>query len=375
MKTQMRLILSSVVLTALIWTYADRAGHRPLTISVPVTIAPAESDSPLVLRFADADENDPRPNVKSIQMTFRGPNRAIDQLKSIHDYGGFRLTVKIAAEELSPGPQRRYLANDLGDDPDILRRGLTLDSISPDAVDFIVDRYRTEAVKVNPVVGSFEAHLDGKPIIEPPEVNARVLASKLGEGFSLPTIPLPLEERIREEIDAHERQLSLIFTIPLESPPGIDATFDPDEVQVTVKLKALTIVKRITVRPLGVNDKTQGLFREGYEIEWRDPSDAKFTVPINVRVPIENLSEFQPLDPSLIDAYVNIDADDLPQGPAPVTPPTTAASNSGAFGTHEVRFRFPPPFENVQLDQPPPQVRLRIVKKGSADLTTPPPPE
>ena len=41
MKTQTRLILSTLGLTVLIWTYADRTGHGFTTIVVPVAITPA----------------------------------------------------------------------------------------------------------------------------------------------------------------------------------------------------------------------------------------------------------------------------------------------------------------------------------------------
>ena len=371
MRTQLRLILSTLALTALIWTYADRTGHGTIPILVPVTVTPAKADSPLLFSFPDAPEGDPKANVTQVKMTFRGPNRAIALLKSEHEYGGFGLTVKID-EDLPNGLTSKsvLLLPLLRDDSEILKRGLTLEKVSPETINFNVDRYRTIPVKLNPVAGSFEDQLAERIELTPKEVDARVREGKLREGFSLSSLSVALEEGIKEELERQGDETDppppLEFDVALESPPDLDATFEPEEVHATVRLKALTESVWVTVRPLGTNIKTEDFFKEGYEIRWKEPTDARYTVRTRVRVPVKDLKTFQQLDPSSIDAYVVIDDNDLLDGPAGTATTTSPASDGGTYRSKEVRFRFPPPFEALKLDGPPPWRELRVVKKEAS---------
>ncbi len=378
MRTHIRIILSTLCLTILIWAYADRTSQGMATFVVPVTITPAEPHSPLELRLPDAaDDNAEVPrekrNVAQIKMTLRGPKRKIGLLKSEHDYGGFALTVKVA-EELEPGRHRLKLFDDLSSHPDILERGLTLQSISPETVDLIVDRYQTVPVQLKPTAGRFEDYLDAtRPVVNSDKVVARVLQSRLGATSLLPPLSLSLEEAIAEELEKQpaESDDPLTVTVELESSwPGIEATFEPASVQVTLRLKRKSDVERITVRPLGVMIKTQDFF-DGCEIVWEDDTGAQFTQTINVHVPITKLNRLRELE-SNTDAYVVIDDNDLPQEPAGVTGSRPATAGSETFRPKPVRFRFPPGFDDVRLVGPEPTVKLRVEKKtGPSELPTP----
>jgi len=363
MKTQLRLLLFTIALTVLIWTYADRAGHETSTITVPVTIAPADPDSPLVFRIINARPDEP--NVKRIKMRFRGPKSNIRLLETEYGYGGFALTVPIA-DDLTPGRKSRNLLADLSRLPEITKRGLTLDSISPEAVEFDVDRYLGIPVEVKPVPGAFEEDLDGKPIVEPQKVEARVLESEI-EGPIVPAVlPLLLEDAIAEELRERPGETgdALTFDAPLPSTwRGVEAIFRPDHVTVTLRLKRHTVIEHIAPIQLGVLVKPQDFFSK-YEIEWLDKTGAHLTQDVEVRVPIEKRDEVRAIHVRNIDAYVRIYHDDLPQ--------ESSATESPVL-LREVQFVFPPGFEDVKPREPLPRVEFRIKRKLPAAGAAPSP--
>lgn len=376
MKTQIRLILSTIALTVLIWVYANQASHSTTTLLVPVKLILTESGNLWALRIADAPEG--QPNVKQVKIAVRGPKQAIRLLESENSQGRFMLTVKLG-EQLAPGPSSRNLYADLGSSPELLQRGLTLQEVSPMAVEFDVDRYVTVPVEFKPVTGAFETALVGRPTIQD-KVMARVLESKVGKGFSVYELPLSLEDAIKESLQKQPQEtygpLTLSFPVDLRTArTGIEATFEPPTVFVTVELQAQSRIERKTVRPLSVMVKTQDFF-DGCEIEWEDKTGAQFTQSINCRVPVSKLDLFRQLDSTEILAYVVIDNSDLPPQPGAGASTTTlpAPATSATYRSKQVHFSFPAGFEEVKAVGPPPTVNLRVnrLKTDTPRLSTPP---
>jgi hypothetical protein len=375
MKTQIRLILSTIALTALIWVYANRASQSMTTLLVPVKLTLADANSSLSLRVVDAAED--QPNIKLVKMTVRGPKQAINLLENEQGRGHFMLTVKVG-EQLSPGRNSRNLFTDISNSSELLQRGLILQELSPEVVEFDVDRYIKLPVEVKPVAGSFESVLVGKPVVQQ-GVTARVLESKVDKGTTVLSVSLPIEDAIKEALSRQPSEadgpLELALSVPLQSSRlGVDATFDPPSVLVTVVLQGQFRVERKTVRPLSVLVKTQDFFDGGYEIEWEDKTGAQFTQTINVRVPVAKLDLFRQLDSTDIVAYVTIDSSDLPQeakGVATTSPAPAAATET--YRSKPVHFVFPPGFEEVKLVGADPTVNLRITKRSdTAALIAPP---
>ncbi|NLE60705.1 MAG: hypothetical protein GX616_20355 [Planctomycetes bacterium] len=368
MKTQIRLILSTLALTVLIWIYANQASHSTTTLSVPVKLEPAEAASQWALHIAGASAD--QPDRRQVQLTVRGPKKAIRDLESDNSQGQFALTVKLA-DQLTPGrTNSRNLDTDLSGSPELLQRGLNLQSVLPQVIEFEVDRYIKVPVEFKPEAGAFKSALVGQPTVAE-KVTARVLESKVGKEFSVYPLTMPLEDAIKQDLDKRRTDdangpLALHFPVQLQSLRlAVDAVFEPSVVNVTVKLKDQSSIERKTVRPLSVTVKTQDFF-EGYEIEWEDKTGAQFTQSINCRVPISKLDAFRQIEPTGILAHVIIDSSDLPPGATAVGPSATslpAPATSATYRPKQVHFIFPPGFEDVKPVGPPPTVNLRVNRK------------
>ncbi|HPD28522.1 MAG TPA: hypothetical protein PLL20_00895 [Phycisphaerae bacterium] len=378
MKTQLRLIASTIVLTVLIWIYANQASHSTTTLLVPVKLALAETGGSWALRVADAPAD--QPNTRQVKLTVRGPKQAIRMLESETGQGRFALTVKLA-EQLTPGKTNsRNLYADLSGSPDLLQRGLNLQSVMPEVIEFEVDRYIRVPVEFKPEAGAFKSALVGQPTLAE-KVTARVLESKVGKDFAVYPLVLPLEDAIREAFDKRRTEeaagpLSLHFPVQLQSLRlAVDADFEPPVVHVTVELKDQSSIERKTVRPLSVMVRTQDFF-EGYEIEWEDKTGAQFTQSINCRVPVSKLDAFRQIESTGILAYVIIDSSDLPPEPTTAGPTATtvpAPTTSATYRPKQVHFVFPPGFEDIKPVGPPPTVNLRVNRKttDATGLPTP----
>jgi hypothetical protein len=368
MKTQVRLIVSTIALTVLIWIYANQASHSTTTLSVPVKLDPAEAGSLWALHIAGASAD--QPDSRQVQLTVRGPKKAIRMLESETSQERFALTVKLA-DQLTPGrTNSRDLYADLSGSPELLQRGLTLQSVLPKVIEFEVDRYIKVPVEFKPEAGAFKGALVGQPTILE-KVTARVLESKVGKDFAAYPLVMPLEDAIREAFDKRRSEeasgpLALHFPVQLESLRlAVDAVFEPSVVHVTVELKDQSSIERKTVRPLSVMVRTQDFF-EGYEIEWEDKTGAQFTQSINCRVPVSKLDAFRQIESTGILAYVIIDSSDLPVDATAAAPTATtvpAPTTSATYRPKQVYFVFPSGFEDVKPVGPPPTVNLRVNRK------------
>src|SRR5687767_12525434 len=164
MKTQLQLLLSTVALTALVWAYADQAGHDTYAITVLVKyMPPPEPGNPLVVSVANSRTDSP--DLLRAEISVRGPKSAIRRLERDDAAGRFNLNV-ILNDELTPGPQpTRDVFQDLSALSEIRNRGLTLQRVSPPSVQLFVDRYKNIKTDLETTAGVFEQSLVGKPIV------------------------------------------------------------------------------------------------------------------------------------------------------------------------------------------------------------------
>lgn len=366
MRTQLRLILSTVALTVLIWFYANQASLSTTTLMVPVKLVLTEAGSPWALRVVDAPPD--QPDIRQVKMTVRGPKQAIRLLETENAQGRFMLRVKLA-EQLTPGRTSRSLYADLSGSSDLLQRGLTLKELSPEAVEFEVDRYVKVPVEFKTAAGAFENALVGKPVVQE-QVTARVLESKVGEDAVSFPIALPLEDEIKEALQKQptdaDGPLAVTFPVSLQQVrTPVEAVFEPSVVNVTVQLQAQSRIVSKTVRPLSVMVKAQDFF-DGYEIEWEDKTGAQFTQSINCRVPVSKMELFRQLHSTEVLAYVIIDSSDLPPEAAAGSPAATLpapVAPTATYRTKQVHFVLPAGFEDVKPVDPLPTVNLRVTRK------------
>ncbi len=365
MKSYLQLLVPTIALTVLIWAYADQAGHDVYQISVRVRyVPPPGADNPFVLRVADA-LTEPVDQVRADLMV-RGPKSAIRRLEKDDAAGRFMLTV-VVVDGLRPGSRpTRDLFEDLSRLAELRNRGLTLQRVSPDSVQLEVDQYRSVSLNLEVTAGVFEQVLVGKPMVKPDKVTARLLESSLSKI----SVDSPLRLSIEKELEARSEQMGSTFSfdLPVRSPwPGVEATFQPDQVRVTASLAHRIVRERITLITLSVLVEAQDFFGQ-YDIEWQDETGGHLTQAIDALVPSAKAGQ---LKGNMIDAYVTVEDADLPKElPAVVT---TEPAATESWIERKVRFVFPAGFEDVKIEGPPRTVKFRIKKKSDTATASPVP--
>jgi hypothetical protein len=363
MKTQLQLIASTIALTVLIWVYADQSVHDTYQTTVVVKYAlTAGTGDSYVLRVVGARSE--APDIARAEVTFRGPKSAIRGLEKDDSAGRLKLAV-ILSDEPHPGLQPpRDLFADLSRLPEIRDRGLTLQRVWPQTIQLHIDRYRSIEVPVEVSAGVFEKSLLSRPIVAPEKVKVRVLQSALERFGPLP----PLRLGIEEELQARSEQAGGMFSFdaPLRSSagwPGIEATFTPDHVRVTVQMARRTARERITLIPLRLQIEAQNF--GDYQVQWQDQTGGQFMQAIDVRVPVEKAGQ---LKGNMVDAYLPILDSDLPKELPGVT---TTRPASESWIEREVHFVFPPGFEDTKIEGPPRTVKFRVTPRADLAPSTP----
>ncbi len=363
MKTQFQIIAWTVALTVLIWVYADRSGYatRDLgSVSVRIITPPGLSGD-YVLRSTEEGLPSGQITVR-VDLTVNGPKSEVDRLERENNNGLFDLQV-VLPDKLELGSMTLDLAEELQDHSALRRRGLNVVGVSPGETPLEVDRYRDVTLKIALDTGVYGNMLDTQPVLEPREVIARVLEGDL-RRIALPEqLKLFVEEEIQTQrargVGRDGRPFS--FKIPLQSNLlGIEADFEPDEVEATVRLKQLTEIERITVRPLKVMVGTADFF-EHYRIEFKDKSRAYLTQVVWLRVPLEKVGR---LRPDMINAYMEIQEEALPE----TRPGSGPSAVVGPWVEGRVRFDLPAGYEDVSIErQQQETVTYRVIKKSSQE--------
>jgi len=360
MRFHLRLLLETLFLTALIWTYADQASYETFDGVVAVKIVTPTPD--MVARIEGA-----RPGATGtadtiyIPMKLRGPKAAVRKLEMEKGTGTTPfppLSIRIADDVEPQVTHIRDIREDVAQMPAIRDNGLQLEELSPQAILFVVDRYVPIKLSLDTDPGRFSEALAGKPQIEPNTVTVKVLESELKQkGPFEPRLVIPIEAQIRRR----DQDAAAVFEVPLGSTwEGMDAKFEPEQVRVSVLLTRSYERVNITVIPLRVL-MPPGAVAGDYEIEWQTPADQ--LQDIDVRMPIGKSRALSNTD---VRAFIELEKTDLP---GETLPAATAPASTEGWIQREIHFWFPPEFEGVQVDGPARQVKFRIKKKGtSADL-------
>lgn len=367
MNLQVKLLLWTAVLSAVIWTYADQASHENYTAaSVPIQIVPPpDPNAPYALRVAGAAAAS-SPDLIRAALTFRGPRSRILKLKQEEQQNRFRLAIKLQGELKTNERQSIELAPLLEQLPDIVSRGLKLQGVSPVRVEFDVQRYRRVPVELRPLAGAFEKELTALPKFDVEKVIAQVLQTSLGPDGTLPPLQVPIEDAIEKELAKRpiEGSGTLSFEVTLISSwPGIEATFTPARVLATVSLERRPVKYKIERIPLRIVVSAARMMGD-YDAQLDDEGD--LLQQIEVQVPQAKLEQVKQLESNQILAVIALDETDFPAEPI-------AAGAEGTRLEKRVRFVLPQGFEDVAISSPPRMVKLHVRRKAvSARGITPP---
>jgi len=351
MMTQLKLLLMTVILTAIIWVYADQSSQGNASSLVTIRLVPSNPNDLLPVIESPAARGAGEAGTARIRVDFSGPKSAIRRLTNDERVGTIEFSIRLP-EDWTTGRRTLNLADALNRAPQVRERGLYALSTSPGVLDIVMDRWATATFTVQADVGAMAANLAGPVVVQPKTVMGRMRESHLARlGTSDPVVVVPVQEWLR---DAQGKIGPIVIPLP-RTIRDMPVEFQPSEVVITATLTQKTVSRRLSPIALSVllNPDMMGQYR----ILWGD--DADRTQAITVRVPPDRAESLSPQD---VHAFVIIGREDV----APKTAGTASANGAGeGWVTRTVQFVFPPGYEDVRIEGPSPSVRLKVVEVSS----------
>ena len=325
-----------VVLTLLIWFYADQASSESDSFAVWLTVRPPGS-----AKWRLADPNMERTQV---EIEFAGPSGAMRELLRDVQDDRFRLTYVVEADPPS-GSHVVDLISKLDGLEEVQRRGLRVTDVRPPELTLKVDRFVTKEL---PVVAQADSYKIVQPTVQPATVKV-ILPESQFDKLDRAEIAANIEAMevhrtlIREHLRsaaAESSQALELYDVPLARPPG--AILDPQRVLVTAVIERRDRTR--SLRSVYVKFEVSSDQWRKYDLEVKDNAD--LALEITVRGPSDTIASLTPQD---VRAYVEISSND--------------AIKTEGWLTRTVSFVLPP---GVLLDQTAPQIQFRLVEKGKA---------
>ncbi|HET6442330.1 MAG TPA: hypothetical protein VFH53_08135 [Phycisphaerae bacterium] len=233
MNERIRTLFAVVVLTAVIWVWADLELTQEAALEVPVAVS-APPD--YLVRRITPDR---------VFVKFKGPKGEIDELRATPDALACRIT--LAGADLKTGrvvaravdgfdhwkPYRLSLMGITDENGQVTRGEVVVD----------LDRLVRLRVPVKPIITGYT--VTGQPTVDPPEVTAVVAESALA---ALPEAKRYASARLA--VTAAPKDLQIERDVALEprlgGADGIEATLKPPTVHVTAQLESTLSTKTLT---------------------------------------------------------------------------------------------------------------------------------
>lgn len=298
----LRLLFLTGAMTGLIWVAADQRVTRSAEIdNVPFELKAATSG---VMALTVLDQA-----VDRMTISFRGPSRAINQLRNVQD----TLSITVEISERDPGLYKLFILEELRKQKDQFPKGLAIVSTDPESISIDVDRYVDQTVRLSVGAGDYE--FDGSPQLTPTEVVVRVPERKFD---SLSTeqrlITIPLDRLLSGQAQATHVQKAV--AVPLMLDGGLSVmSVEPQQVTFSATLLEHVKTDRIRTIPIRVILASLDVWQQ-YELRFtEEPDESVVTRPILIRgrsdlvdAIVESVSRYN------IFGVINIARDDLPEG-------------------------------------------------------------
>jgi hypothetical protein len=352
MMTQVKLLAMTVGLTAIIWVYADQSTQGNASTLVTVKLIPANPNDVLPIVHSPGFRAATESGTARVRVDFVGPKAAIRRLTDDERGGALEFQVRIP-DDWTSGRRSLNLADALNRTPAVRERGLYAASTSPGTLEVTIDRWTTATFTVQADAGPLVANLSGPIVVQPKSVTGRLRASHLEQLTTTdPVVIVPVQEWLR---DAQGKVGPITIPLP-RTIRDMPVEFQPGEVAITATLTQKTVSRRLS--PIALSVMLNPDMMGQYKVVWGDAGDR--IQAIDVRVPPDRAES---LTPQNVHAFVAIGREDV----APKTGDGTAPGGSGAEGwvTRTVQFVFPPGYEDVRIEGPSPNVRLKVVEISS----------
>jgi hypothetical protein len=337
-----------VLITALIWVYADMEFTDEMEYSLTVRLTTAKNGSITLVEPTDGPDVVRQREVidEEIRIRLRGSRGALEQVRE--EFNDRRWVVDVDVSERFIRDRQRYsLQVDalLNQALELDEEGLVVVSASRESIEVrMEERIRLEVpVEFVPTNGT----LDGPAVVSPAKVGVVAAASRW-EKILTETDRDPV---LRATYDLSNVTSDKIETVPAKIIPILaGVSVSPEQPTVEVKLKVQDLTERLTlsviVRVLTPHTWAYDATWEEYELE--STEDFWYRKEITVSGTETSINELKRQQKDL-DAYIQLKDDDKDKG----------------YISRPVKLRFPDGVD-VELVGPAPTVSVRMVKKDSA---------
>jgi len=214
-----------VLLTGLVWFFADQANMDTITVPVALEIQVPSGSNLVVLR------HEPAP--LEFEVTFRAPRGVIRQLAGEMQSRRWRPVFRVS-RGASPGRLELDSAKMLAEVDAIKQRGLGVSAARPERFSVEIDRITTVTMRIEPQFGDLQAEAVE---VQPEQVQVS-LPSVLAQGLDGDVLKVDVTEHVRGSARPDQAQA---VTVPLRWPQQVPEAkfvqFDPAEVTVRFRLK------------------------------------------------------------------------------------------------------------------------------------------
>ncbi|MFA5863468.1 MAG: hypothetical protein WC975_02145 [Phycisphaerae bacterium] len=285
LKKTIRPIGTTVVLSCLIWIYADQINNENTVELVTLQVAP-QPGSDLVVEMQD-------PPTGQLQVTFAGPRADLDKFR--REMGNEKFKYYVQPEEVKEDTLVKDSSEILGA---ILRKDyktISVREVKPAQVTIFVDRLITVSMPVRVSTGTTKTTT---PVIKPAEVKVTLSRSAYQSLYDVDKfLVVDIENELHNKVE--DRAIDEDFALP-QVVLGQPVTTDPTRVKIQLRVQQQFQTKSFAIsqiEQLGPND----IFTK-YRVDIRDPQ-----ITVELKGPAELINNLKPQN---IIAYIRLDQED-----------------------------------------------------------------
>ena len=328
-KTSFRNFMTILILSCLIWVYADQVTTERMTAKVTLKVLPAPG-SDLIVKLQ-------KPKNQQVDVTFAGPRAQLDKLKKDLD-GKFVPVYYVKTREASEPILTKDTEEIIRDNLYQHYRAIAVESVDIDRIKISVDKYIWVTMPVKVITGTVST---SEPVINPQRVRVKIPRSihrSLDEDKQIITLDIHGELQTKMS----EQEIDEEFSLP-QILDGQQIETDPSRVK--VQLKILRRFSKVELkRPIEILAPIE-LFQK-YRLELREHD---ITVPLFG--PAELIDNIKDED---VVVYIEIVQGDL-------------INSRNSYFPRRVKFRLP---EGIKLDKEKmpraPEVDFKLTEQKTA---------
>ncbi|MFH0980698.1 MAG: hypothetical protein V2A79_04060 [Planctomycetota bacterium] len=291
---QLKLIAMSALLTALVWVSADQLLSESATFKILL--------EPFAAGGGAYSVRTPEGRPQTFQVTLHGPQKAVARFKEAGP-----LSIPIPIDTHTTGPVNVKVLEALQKGPPSFP-GLTVEAVTPEYLQVIVDRDITVSLPVWVDKGTLDYDVD--PSVEPDHAQVTISERRYD---AVPEEKRRLVLRAENLLKNKTKGELLNFAVPLEAKvDGVEVRVTPERVNLRATVRELSVTGTVAAVPIRFTGSAD-LWNE-YRIELRDRSTL-LTQPLTVKGPAEIVARLVAGDIKVTGLIVLSRDDTLAPGP------------------------------------------------------------